>query len=172
LGCLKISSISIFYKGITNISNLDPYVSYSLSSLAEIFGYSLCFLNDKFGRKRMLIIFLTTSSLVCLVVALIPVNASSTAWLVLLFASLGKACASAAFNSCYVYSSYFFPTRIQNTMVLLVCSMGRLGSVVSPQINLLGQVVWSQLPYFIFSGGSFIGNIFIFLLPHPESIGH
>ncbi len=146
-------------------------MNYALSSLAEIVGYSLCFLNDKYGRKRMLLVFLSLSSLVCLIVAFIPVG-SNTAWIILVCALIGKASASAAFNACYVYTSYFFPTRIQNTMLLFVCSMGRLGSIVSPQINLLGQLVWSQLPYLVFGIGSLFGNVFIILLPSTESIIH
>ncbi len=51
---------------------------YFFSSLAEIIGYASCHLNDYFSRKNVLIGFLGSASLMCLIVALIPTNSSIT----------------------------------------------------------------------------------------------
>jgi hypothetical protein len=86
----------------------------------------------------------------------------------ILFASAGKAMASAAFNSCYIYNSMLYPTNVRSTVVLFASNVGRIGSFISPQINLLQTQVWKPLPYIIFSSASFMGAVFVFLLPDPD----
>lgn len=147
-----------------------------LSSLAEIIGYTLCYLNDKFGRKRMMIIFLVSCGVVCLIVALLPSVSNkdgSLSWssiLKIIFASAGKASASAAFNSCYIYNSLLYPTNVRTTIVLFASNIGRVGSYISPQINLLQKLVWQPLPYIIFSGSAVLASISVALLPDPDKI--
>ena len=158
--------------GITNIDNqVNSYVMYLISSLAEIVGYASCHFNDKFGRKKMLIIFLVLSSIVCMIVAFMPPANTLiliTAKMILVF--IGKACASAAFNSCYIYNSLLYSTAVRSTIVLFASNCGNIGSLISPQINLLQQLVWKPLPYLIFSGSSFIASFFISMLPDPDKI--
>ena len=164
--------------GITSISsNFDPYLMYFLSSVAEIFGYICCHLNDKFSRKKVLIGFLGSASLMCLTVAVIPQNNDNKtiSWnsiLIIIFASIGKAMASAAFNSGYVFTSKQYPTNVRNTLVSLVSSIGRVGSLISPQINLLRVLVWDALPYLIFSFTSLIACLFTLFLPDTSSLNY
>lgn len=174
---IKFNVISIFVslKGVTSISsNLDPYLMYLLSSIAEVIGYISCHLNDKFSRKRVMIFFLGTAGIMCLIVALIPKDVSSdlsvNSILVILFASIGKAMASAAFNSGYVFTTKLYPTSVRNTLVALVSSIGRTGSLISPQINLLRKLVWEPLPYFIFSGSSLLACLLTIFLPDPTNL--
>jgi len=164
--------------GITSISSdFDPYVMYFLSSIAEIVGYAACHLNDKFSRKKVLIGFLGSASLMCLMVALVPSNPESgnksltlNSVLIMVFASIGKAMASAAFNSGYVFTTKQYPTNVRNTLVALVSSIGRIGSLVSPQINLLRTLVWAPLPYYVFSAISFIACLLTMFLPDTSSL--
>jgi MFS family permease len=100
---------------------------YFFSSLAEVVGYISCHLNDKFSRKKVMIGFLGTAGLVCLAVAVIPKDNASggVTWdsaLIILFASFGKAAASAAFNSGYVLTSKLYPTNVRSTLASLVLS--------------------------------------------------
>lgn len=161
---------------------------YTLSSILEFLGYSLCHLNDKYGRKRLFVTYLGLASLMCLSVALIqlwfqptsPSLASSSHLssflkqpskiLLVLVALAGKAMASAAFNSAYVYTSQMYPTEVRNTLLMLVSSIGRIGSIISPQINLLGDLLLKQLPFLIFSLSSMIGCLFIVILPDPSKV--
>lgn len=150
---------------------------YLLSSVAEIVGYACCHLNDIFGRKRTMIGFLMMASAVCLVVALVPAGSKSSdgslTWnsiIKIIFASIGKAMASAAFNSCYIFNSLLYPTKVRTTIVLFASNIGRIGSYVSPQINLLQTAVWRPLPYIIFSSSAFLASIFVFLLPDPNRL--
>jgi OCT family organic cation transporter-like MFS transporter 4/5 len=153
---------------------LNPYLMFILSSIAEIVGYTACHMNDRFGRKKMFIVFLALSSMVCLAVAIVPIKETSRslAWnsiLVLVMASFGKASVSAAYSSLFIYTCQLFPTKLRNTLLLFVSSVGRLGSIVSPTINLLSTLVWKPMPYFIFSSGSFLACIFVFILTDPAN---
>lgn len=152
--------VFFLFKGITNLDqDINPYLTYLISSIAEVIGYASCHLNDIFGRKRMFILYLMSASVVCLAVALIPSSSSIqtdtltvSSILKIFFASTGKAMASGAFNSCYIYNSLSYPTIIRSTAVLFSSNVGSIGSFISPQINLLGTLLWKPLPYFIFSG--------------------
>ena len=113
--------------------------------------------------------FFALASVSCMCAAFIP---NSLAVLKIIFALTGKTMASALTNSLYVYTNQMYPTNVRNTFVLLVSSLGRVGSIVSPQINLLQNLVWKPLPYIIFSSSSLLGCLFIFLLPEPSSLNH
>lgn len=125
-----------FVKGITNLDKgIDPYLMFLLGSVAEVIGYSLCHLNDRFGRKKMMIIFLVTSSLVCLIVALIPSSNQngSLTWntiLKIFFASAGKTAVSAGYNSGYIFNSLLFPTHVRTTILVFTTNVGRIGTKI------------------------------------------
>ncbi len=77
--------------------------------------------------------------------------------------------ASAAFNSGYVFTSKLYPVNVRNTLVSLVLSVGRIGSLISPQINLLKTLVWAPLPYLIFSFSSLIASFTMIFVPNPSN---
>jgi OCT family organic cation transporter-like MFS transporter 16 len=135
-------------------------------------GYASCHLNDRFGRKKMLVIFLVVSSLVCLVVAVLPSESESLAIMILkmAFVFFGKASASAAFNSAYIYNSLLYSTAVRSTIVLFASNFGNLGGFISPQINSLQTLIWRPLPYLIFSVSSLIASLCVSVLPDPEKI--
>lgn len=148
-----------------------------LSSTSETIGYICCYLNDRFSRKKVLISFLASASIMCLTVVLIPLGNQSngiswSAILIILFASIGKAMASAAFNSAYVFTSQLYPTSVRNTLVSVVSSSSRIGSLLAPQINMLRSLVWGPLPYLIFSGASLVSCVFTFFLPDTSSLNY
>jgi len=89
--------------------------------------------------------------------------------LVILFASIGKAMASAAFNSAYMFTSQLYPTSVRNTLMSVISCSSRIGSLISPQINMLRTLFWAPLPYLIFSGASLIACVFTFFLPDPST---
>lgn len=145
-----------------------------LSSLSETIGYIFCYLNDKYSRKKVLIGFLASASIMCLSVVLIPLPKSSSislnSILIIIFASIGKSMASAAFNSAYMFTSQSYPTSVRNTLVSIVSCSARIGSLISPQINLLRSLVWAPLPYLIFSGASLVACVFTFFLPDTSKL--
>lgn len=156
--------------GITSISkDFNPYFMYIMSSLAEFIGYSLCIFDKKISRRTIMIVALLSAGVLCCSVAVIPLpDGKEIGWnsvLIIVCATLGKIAASAAFNLIYLYASEYFPTGIRNTMVSYVGCAGRIGSLISPQINLLQHIVWQKLPYIVFGCNAFMSCLAIVLLP-------
>lgn len=149
---------------------------YLLACVAEVIGISLCHFNDKFGRKTMMIVFLMVASAVCSVVALIPSSSnpdgslSATSIIKIIFALIGKAMASSAFSSAYIFNSLLYPTHVRTTVILFASNIGKIGAFISPQINLLRTLVWQPLPYIIYSCSSFIAALSIFFIADPDKV--
>ena len=155
-------------------NNLNPYIMFNLSCVAEIIGYSLCVLNEKFSRKIMLVCFISISSLCCLLVTIVPNDElNSLTWksyLMISFATIGKATVSASMGSLCIYTFRMFPTKVRNTLFAVCISSARIGSMIAPSINLLRLILWEPAPYMIFSGNAIIAAITIFFLPDPSKL--
>merc|ERR1719468_696470 len=111
-----------------------------------------------------------------MVVAIIPKDSSTIlSWnsiVIMVFVFIGKATSSTSFTLIYVYTNQLYPTFVRNTLVSYIASCGRFGSLISPQINLLGTTVYGPLPYIIFSGSSIVGCFFLFFLEDASEIKH
>jgi MFS family permease len=179
------------------VGNLDsPYLIYFLSSVSEAIGYLISmYLNQRFGAKPMFLVYVLGSCISCGLVALVPTSPPGSSFtnfedkaphfnyehnnelaltsrnsiFIALFVSLGKTMISAAFSSAYVYTAVFFPARTRTTMLLLVSSVGRFGSMLSPQVNLLGHLIWAPLTYIIYSASAFLSLVCVFLLKDPTA---
>ena len=142
-----------------------------LSSLAEAVGHTIVLLDSKLSKKTLLIQVLAVASVMCCCVAFIPVDQddddilSWTKTAIILATSITKCMVTAAINLAYLYASEIYPTNIRNTMISNLSSIGRIGAIIAPQINLLGSLVWSPLPYLVFSLSSFLGSLFVIILP-------
>jgi len=176
IGYLWIAISMVYFGvslGITSISSsINPYFMFFLSSMAEIVGYSLAILGNKYSRNTLLKICLFAAGCCCMTIAFIPKSSTSTiSWNVVVIAVcvfIGKSMSSTSFNLIYLYTNQLYPTFVRNTLVSCIASAGRFGSLISPQINLLGDLVWAPLPYIIFSGSSLLGAGFLFFLPDPS----
>ena len=165
----------MFFSGITSLGDsFNPYTMFMLSCIGEFIGYSICFLNDRFSRKKVMIVFLMSATMFCLLASVSPKDSDGvTTWrsmLTIFFATAGKAAASASFNSIFVYTFRMFPTNVRNTLFALCNSIGKIGSLVSPQINILRTLVWAPLPYMIFSSSAVIASFVLFFLPDPSKL--
>jgi MFS family permease len=183
--CYVWFSSSIIYFGISlgvaSVRNLNPYTSYFLSSAAEICGYMLCYFNDKFAQKRMFIIYFLIACLSCASVAFIPVTSSLdqlktppgldlNSILILVFITISKTATSAVFNSAYIYTTCFYPTRIRSTMLALILSVGRTGGIIAPLFNFLSHFIWDPISYILFSFFAFLSIFCIIALPNPSKL--
>lgn len=178
LGYLFAAMSGIYFGvslGITSISdNFNPYLMLLLSCLAEVIGYTSGVIDKWISRRNIMSISLAIAGIMCITVAFIPKGESGgITWntvLTIVSAAFGKMAASAAFNVIYLYASEFFPTCVRNTLVSYVSCAGRIGSLISPQINMLRHAVWAPLPYIIFSSNGFLSSFILFLMPDTESL--
>ena len=159
---------------MTSLSeNLNPYLMYFLSAAAEIIGTTACFLSDKKIRRKFSV-FLILAGILMLITALIPTDENGEmtwrSYLLISSASVGKALVSASWTTVYVYSIRMFPTNVRNTLISLCSSFGRIGSLISPQINMLRQLVWGPLPYLIFASNALIASLIVRILPDPNKL--
>jgi MFS family permease len=173
-------AISLLYfgvsLGITSVDFIDPYLIYLISSIFEVIGLSLCYLNDRIGRKKALLIYLVIASLTCCLVAVIPkdkyVQFQITFKIVvkMALALIGKCMVSAAFNTCNMFTFEQYDTNVRNTVILFLTCIGNIGSLISPHINSLRNLVWQPLPYIIFSASSFLACFCILFLPETRIV--
>ena len=70
--------------------------------------------------------------------------------LIISVASIGKIFVAASFSSVFVYTIRMFPTRVRTTFFAICCSSGRIGSLISPQLNLLKYYTWIYAPNVLF----------------------
>jgi MFS family permease len=166
--------LNLLYYGVTlgiteYNSSINPYVTYLLSAIAEVIGYSICFLNDKFGRRKTNIVYLFITGIVCLIVCFMPYLKSylfnNEVIFIVILTLIGKCFSASSYNTCYVYSSEIYNSNIRSSALLFFSSFGRIGSLIAPQINLLGSIIWKQLPYIIFSIAALCSSISVCLLP-------
>ena len=170
LFCVWISLILLYYGislGVTSIDSIDPYLMYFLSTFAELAGYICCYLNEWVGRKRTLSCFFIITSLVYALISYLSLMDEFTARtaVLLVLSLLGKCAISGAYNLIYIYTSELYPTSTRNTVLLLLVCFGGTSSMVAPQINMLKNLVWSPLPYMIYSCFSVFTCICIWFLP-------
>jgi len=64
--------------GVLNIDLVDPYLMYILSVVAEIIGYTICYLNDYFGPKKMMTGFFLITTIAYSLIAFMTVDQSNT----------------------------------------------------------------------------------------------
>lgn len=62
------------------------------------------------------------------------------AWLATLLYLLGKVAITQAFSGIYMYTSELFPTHARHSLLGFCSMVGRIGSIVAPQMPLLVSI--------------------------------
>lgn len=161
-------TVTFVYYGLSiNVSSLlgNFYVNYILVSLIEIPGYILSVVVlDRFGRKRSLM----TGFLICgLANIVLPFIPNDLSWLATCFYLLGKMTISMCFSSIYIYTSELFPTNARHSLLGFCSMLGRIGSMVAPQMPLL-SIYMDSLPSLLF--GAFAITAGMLMLATPETL--
>ncbi|RVE40410.1 hypothetical protein evm_014940 [Chilo suppressalis] len=90
--------------------------------------------------------------------------AAGYAWLRLALMLAFETLATFSYNIVYMYTSELFPTYTRNSVHSLCSAVGRLGSLLAPQMPLLISY-WSGLPPLIFGVTSLASGALALLLP-------
>ena len=157
--------------GITTLLQINPYTIYFLSSLFELFGVFVCYLNDYLGRKRALLIHLFLLILFSILVTVLPDDdklATGIQWFLIAktsFTLLARTMISAAFNTLLIYTAELYDVNIRNSVMAFLSSTGCISSLLSPQINSLQDLVWKPLPHLVYTCCAILTSIIIFYLP-------
>merc|ERR1719445_762873 len=99
-------------------------------------------------------------------------NQANVPAIVTALALIGKAAVVSCFCIIFLYSSEVFPTVIRTVGVGSCTFFGRLGSLLAPQILLLGEVIFSTMPGLVpfLTFGSLCLLAAILVLHLPETL--
>ena len=170
-------SVSICYYGITYyVPNLfgDRHLNFILGGGIELAAYLLAFVVlGGFGRRAPLCIYLLLSGALCISMVLIKhflnTDIANVPAIVTAFALIGKAAVVSCFCIIFLYSSEVFPTVIRTVGVGSCTFFGRLGSLLAPQVLLLGELLFSGMPglvpFLLFGSLCLVASLLVLYLP-------
>ncbi len=69
-----------------------------------------------------------------------------------------------------IYGAELYEVKIRNSILAFLICTGNLLSLISPQVNLLQELVWEPIPYLVYSACGFISASIIFFLPETYHI--
>ncbi|GJQ86217.1 hypothetical protein Trydic_g8918 [Trypoxylus dichotomus] len=140
----------------------NSYLDFILTALVEIPAYALTYVVvDKFGRRWTQSGSFFITAIACFLFIFVSEKDPTLSLCLYLFGKFG---ATAAFTIIYVISSEIFPTPLRHSLMGACSTFGRIGSMVSPQMPLLGAL-WTPLPLVLFSGMSAIAGFLALFFP-------
>ncbi|XP_055375376.1 organic cation transporter protein-like [Condylostylus longicornis] len=153
------------YYGLSwNTSNLggNDLLNFVISGAVEFPAYIflLCTLN-RWGRRSILCGCMIFAGSMLLLTAVVPEDKN---WLIVSLAALGKAAITSSLGTVYIFSAEQFPTVIRNVGLGASSMVARIGGILAPYFNLLGEI-WKPFPMIIFGGMAFTGGLLSLLLP-------
>ena len=174
-------SVSICYYGISYfVPNLfgDPHLNFILGGGIELAAYLLAFVVlGGFGRRIPLSIYLFLSGVTCISMVVIrnfiTIDMANVPAIVTALALIGKAAVVSCFCIIFLYSSEVFPTVIRTVGVGSCTLFGRLGSLLAPQVLLLGELLLPDMPglvpFILFGLLCLVAAVLVINL--PETLG-
>ncbi|CAK1584142.1 unnamed protein product [Parnassius mnemosyne] len=140
----------------------NKYLNFALLMLMDIPANIFYWLAlAKYRRKLPLLASFMVGGLFCVSQPLIP---KGYAWAGLALFMAFEMLATFSYNIVYMYTSELFPTYTRNSMHSICSAMGRVGSLLAPQIPLL-MTYWTGMPALIFGVTSLASGALTLLMP-------
>ncbi|CAH2241420.1 jg15617 [Pararge aegeria aegeria] len=162
-----ITCTFVFYGLAINSVTLagDKYTNYMLVVSVEIIAVvTNALVLDRIGRKTTLLIAYVVCGISCVAIIFVP---TSMSWLTTLLYLVGKIAITQAFSGIYMYTSELFPTHARHSLLGFCSMVGRVGSIVAPQMPLLAiYIEW--LPSVLFGATALIAGGL--MLTTPETL--
>jgi OCT family organic cation transporter-like MFS transporter 4/5 len=156
----------------TNNLGGNKLLNFVISGAVEIPAYSFLLLTlNRLGRRNILCGCMITAGTMLLLTMFVPEGH----WLAIVLAMLGKLAITSSYGTIYVFSTEQFPTVIRNVALGACSTCARVGGILAPYFNLLGDF-WKPLPYIIFGTMAVTGGLLSLMLPEtvnknlPETI--
>lgn len=126
------------YYGISyNTSDLagDPYLNFGISALVELLAIIVShYVLERFGRKIPYSIMMATTGFCFISILFIP---KKLGLLVTSLTLVSKFAVSFSYNTIYIITAESHPTVIRNSSLAICQTFSRIGTVISPNIQLL-----------------------------------
>ncbi|XP_063826951.1 organic cation transporter protein-like [Ostrinia nubilalis] len=162
-----ITCTFVFYGLAINSVSLagDKYTNYMLVVSVEVIAVvTNALVLDRIGRKRTLLAAYVVCGFACVAITFVPKDLS---WLATLLYLLGKIAITQAFSGIYMYTSELFPTHARHSLLGFCSMVGRVGSILAPQMPLLAiYVEW--LPSVLFGATALVAGAL--MLTTPETL--
>ena len=156
----------------TNNLGGNKLLNFVISGAVEIPAYSFLLVTlNRLGRRNILCGCMITAGTMLLLTMFVPEGH----WLAIVLAMLGKLAITSSYGTIYVFSTEQFPTVIRNVALGACSTCARVGGILAPYFNLLGDI-WKPLPYIIFGSMAVTGGLLSLMLPEtvnknlPETI--
>lgn len=160
---------SATYYGLSwNTNNLggNDLFNFVISGAVEFPAYTmLLFTLNRWGRRNILCYCMLLAGTMLLATIIVPEQHN---WLVIVCAMLGKMAITASYGTVYVFTTEQFPTPVRNVGLGASSMIARVGGILAPYINVLGDV-WKPIPLIIFGVLAFVGGLLSLYL--PETLG-
>uniref|UniRef100_A0A182Q0W8 Major facilitator superfamily (MFS) profile domain-containing protein n=1 Tax=Anopheles farauti TaxID=69004 RepID=A0A182Q0W8_9DIPT len=160
------TNVMVYYGLTLNSVTLagDKNVNFILITLVEIPG-AVCmnFILNRFPRRMTQFVSLALCGALCLVTLAVPEEDS---WIHTAMFLFSKMAISFSFGVLYIYTAEIFPTNLRQSLLSMCSMLGRLGSIVAPQMPLLAKV-WKPLPMTLFGSVAIVSAFTI--LEFPET---
>lgn len=114
----------------TLVFAIPPFIQLVLAALVP-------FLQNTFGRKKLLTSFLTLTGLLLLASAPVPLNMFPYNWPVIVLAWIANSSLDVAWGTVSIFTKELFPTTHRASAFGLMAAFGRLGAVVAPYVIML-----------------------------------
>ncbi|XP_045769128.1 organic cation transporter protein-like isoform X1 [Maniola jurtina] len=162
-----ITCTFVFYGLAINSVSLagDKYTNYMLVVSVEVIAVvTNALVLDRIGRKTTLLIAYLVCGFSCVAIAFVP---TAMSWLTTLLYLVGKVAITQAFSGIYMYTSELFPTHARHSLLGFCSMVGRVGSIVAPQMPLLAiYIEW--LPSVLFGATALVAGGL--MLTTPETL--
>lgn len=146
----------------------NKYTNFILVNLVEVPAIFVAyFLMERFGRNRILSVFLAVNGMACLLTEFV-VPAGTYGRIVLYV--VGKCGVTVSFTVLYVYTTELFPTSMRQTFMNSCSTVGAIGSMIAPLTPLLAGL-WSALPMLMFGGSALVSSGLVLMLPETLNQG-
>ncbi|CAH0719744.1 unnamed protein product, partial [Brenthis ino] len=162
-----ITCTFVFYGLAINSVSLagDKYTNYMLVVSVEVIAVvTNALVLDRIGRKRTLLIAYLVCGFSCVTIAFVP---KTMPWLATLLYLIGKIAITQAFSGIYMYTSELFPTHARHSLLGFCSMVGRIGSIVAPQMPLLAIYI-DWLPSVLFGATALVAGGL--MLTTPETL--
>uniref|UniRef100_A0A182PKB6 Major facilitator superfamily (MFS) profile domain-containing protein n=1 Tax=Anopheles epiroticus TaxID=199890 RepID=A0A182PKB6_9DIPT len=163
------TNVMVYYGLTLNSVTLagDKNVNFILITLVEIPG-AVCmnFILNRFPRRMTQFVSLAVCGVLCLVTLAIPEDDS---WIHTAMFLFSKMAISFSFGVLYIYTAEIFPTNLRQSLLSMCSMIGRLGSIVAPQMPLLAKV-WKPLPMTLFGSIALLSAFTILEFPETGNV--
>ncbi|XP_028417308.1 uncharacterized protein LOC114541706 [Dendronephthya gigantea] len=162
-------STSFGYYGLAlNVSSLDgnKYLNFFISGIFELGIYLVTvFVLLKLGRRKPLCFYSVIGGVTCILAGALSKDTDFLKDFTTALALCGRICISGNFAIIFLYTSELYPTVIRNVGLGAGIFFARTGSILAPQVFLLGKYTTESVPFIIYGACVLFSGLLTLLMP-------